>query len=154
LAELERRTAGIGTDIVERAHLHRLDDAVVVEGDLDIEDAIGTMGVAGPHVVEAILDQPNGAPEETRQMRDDDGLLDTALDAIAAADVDVLMDADVVQRDTQGSRDLVRIFRHLDRGPDIEDLAPRIPFGGDTKSLNRHRRTAPPDHAEREMPRA
>src|ERR1700743_1393199 len=87
-------------------------------------------------------------------MGDNDGLLDTALDAIAAADIDVLVDADVVEWDAKGTRDLVRIFRHLDRGPDIEDLTPRIPFGGDAEGFDRHRRAAAPDHAERQMPRA
>ena len=49
LAELERRTPGIGTGIVERTHLHRLDDAIVVERDFDIGAWIAPEPLAMAH---------------------------------------------------------------------------------------------------------
>ena len=67
LAQLERRAAGIGADVVERAHLHRLDDAVAVERDLDVEDALRTVHVAAAHVLQPVLDQPHGAAELARR---------------------------------------------------------------------------------------
>ncbi len=36
-------------------------------------------------------------------------------------------------------RDLVGIFRHLDRGPDVEDLPPGVPACRDAEGLDRHR---------------
>ena len=54
------------------------------------------MRIAAAHVLEAILDEAHGATDAAGQMRHENALLDTALDAIAAADVDVVMDADIV----------------------------------------------------------
>ena len=106
------------------------------------------------HVVEPVLDQAHGPAEPARQMRHQHRLLDAALDAVAAADVDVLVHAHVVGRNAQRARDLVGIFRHLDRGPDVEHVAPRIPGRDDAERLDRNRRAAAPGHAERQMPRA
>src|SRR6185369_939259 len=44
----------------------------------------------------------------------------------------------------QRSRDLVRVARHLDRRPDIEDFTPWVPACCDDKGLDRHRRAAAP----------
>ncbi len=85
------------------------------------------MRIAAARVLEAILDEAHGTADAAGEMRHKNALLDAALDAIAAADVDVVMDADIVGGNAQGAGDLVRVFRHLDRGPDIEDVAPRIP---------------------------
>ena len=57
LAQLERRTPGIGADIVERAHLHRADHALVVERDLDVEHALRAVRVAAAHVFQPVLDE-------------------------------------------------------------------------------------------------
>ncbi len=154
LAQLERRAAGIGAGIVQRADLHRLDDAVIVEGDIDVEDALGAVGVAAAHIVEPVLDQPHRPAEPPRQMRHQHGLLDAALDAVAAADIDVLMHAHAVGGNSQRARDLVGIFRHLDRGPDVEHVAPGIPGRHDAEGLDRNGGTAAPGDAERQMPRA
>ena len=43
------------------------------------------------------------------------------------ADVDVVMDADIICGNAQRAGDLVRIFGHLDRGPDVKYITPRIP---------------------------
>src|ERR1700684_1484606 len=87
-------------------------------------------------------------------MRHQHSLLDAALDAVAAADVDVLMHADAIRRYPQRTRDLVGIFRHLDRGPYIQYLAPWIPGGGDAKGFDRNRGAAPPGDAKRQVARA
>ena len=118
---------GIGAGIVERADLHRFDDAVIVEGDFDVEDALRAMRVAAAHVLQPVLDEAHRSAEPPRQMRDQHRLLDAPLDAIAAADIDVLMDPDAIGRNSQRTRDLIGIFRHLDRGPYVQHVAPRIP---------------------------
>ena len=112
------------------------------------------MCIAAAHVFEAILDEAHGTTDAAGEMRHENALLDAALDAIAAADVDVVMDADIVGGNSQRAGDLVRIFRHLDRGPDIEHVAPWIPRRGYAKGLDRHRRIASPGDAERQMARA
>ena len=93
LAELERRASGIGADIVERAHLHRADDAGIVEGHLDVEQPLRPVHVAAAHVLQPVLDQPHRKAEPAREIADQHGVLDAALDAVAAADVDVVMHA-------------------------------------------------------------
>ena len=65
LAELERRASRIGADIVERAHLHRADDAGIVERDRTSKMRSGPVLVARAHVVEPVLDQPH-RPAELR----------------------------------------------------------------------------------------
>ena len=144
LAELERRAPGIGADIVERAHLHRADDAVVVERHLDIEDAVRPVHVAAAHVLQPVLDQPHRDGRARAKIADQHGVLDAALDAVAAADVDVVMHAHRRSSAAQRARDLVGIFRHLDRGPDVEDLAPGVPARRHAEGLDRHRRAAAP----------
>ena len=154
LAELERRTPRIGTDIIECAHFHRLDDAIIVERDVHIEQALRPMGIACPHVLQPVLDQTNRTVQDTGKMRHQNGVLDAALDAVAAADIDIVMHAHIVGRDAQGAGNLVGIFRHLDRSPDIEHLAPRVPSRHDAEGFDRHRRIAAPLHAKRQMPGA
>ena len=95
-----------------------------------------------------------GTPSRSRQIADQHGVLDAALDAVAAADVDVVVHAHRRHRQLQRHRGLVGIFRHLDRGPDVEDLAPGIPARRDAESLDRHGRAAAPFHAVLERVRA
>ena len=127
LAELERRAPGVSADIVERAHLHRADHAGVVEGDLDIEVALGTVGVAGAHVLEPVLDQPHREAEPAGEVADQHRVLDAALDPVAAAHVHVVVDAHGGARQLERERDLVGKARHLHRGEDVEHLAPGVP---------------------------
>ena len=112
------------------------------------------MGIAAAHILEPILDQPHRTAEPPRQMRHQHGLLDAALDAVAAADIDILMHAHAIGGNPQRARDLVGILRHLDRRPDVEHLAPRIPRCRDAKRLDRHGGIAAPGDAERQMARA
>ena len=93
LAELERRAPGVGADVVERAHLHRADHAVVVVRDLDVEQPLRPVHVAAAHVLQPVLDQPHRTAEPLREIADQHGVLDAALDAVAAADVDVVVHA-------------------------------------------------------------
>jgi hypothetical protein len=46
---------------------------------------------------------------------------------------------------------LIRKLRHLDRRPDIEYLATRIPLRGDAEGFDRHCRAAAPAHAQRNL---
>ena len=154
LAELERRAPRIGADVVERPHLHRADDALVVERHLDIEVALRPVHVAAAHVLHTIFDQPHRHAEPLRQIADQHGVLDAALDAVAAADVDVVVHAHRRHRNFQRHRGLVGIFRHLDRGPDVEDFAPRVPACGHAEGLDRHGRAAAPFDAMLERVRA
>ena len=154
LAELERRAPGIGADVVERAHLHRADHALVVERHLDVEVALRPVHVAAAHVLQPILDQPHRHAEPARQIADQHGVLDAALDAVAAADVDVVVHAHRRHRQLQRHRGLVGIFRHLDRGPDVEHLAPGVPARGHAEGLDRHGRAAAPGDAMLELVRA
>ena len=107
LAELERRASGIGADIVQRAHFHRAHDAGIVEGDLDVEQPLRPVRVAAAHVFQPVLDQPHREAEPARQIAGDHRVLDAALDAVAAADVDVVMHAHRGGRDFQRQADLV-----------------------------------------------
>ncbi len=148
LAQLKRRTSGIGAGIVQRADLHRFDDAVIVEGDIDVENALRSVRIAAAHVLQPVFDQTHRPAQPPCQMRHQHGLLDAAFDAIAAADVDILMHADAVGGNPQRSRDLIGIFRHLDRRPHVQHIAPGIPGCDDTEGLDWNRGIAPPGHAE------
>jgi hypothetical protein len=150
LAELERRAPGVGADIVERAHLHRADQAHLVERDLDVEIALGTVAVASAHVLEPILDQPHRETEPAREVADQYRVLDAALDAVAAADVDVIVYAHRRARQLERERHLVGKARHLDRSVNIEDLSPGVPTGEHGESLDRHCRAAAPFKAQRQ----
>ena len=57
LAQLQRRTAGIRTDIVERAHAHGLDSAIGVERDTHVEQAVRPVRIAPAHVLQPVLDE-------------------------------------------------------------------------------------------------
>src|SRR5882724_2016531 len=121
--------------------------------DIDVEDAFGAVGVAAAHVLQPVFDQTHGPAEPPRQMRHQHGLLDTALDAVAAADVDVLVHANAIGGNPQGARDLIGIFRHLDRRPHVQNIAPRVPGCGHAKRLDRNGRVASPGHTKRQMAR-
>src|SRR6478672_8389226 len=84
-------------------------------------------------------------------MRNENRMLDATLDAVTPANIDIVMYADIVSRDTQRARNLIGVFRHLDRCPDVQHLTPWIPFRDNSKRLDRNRRVAPPLHAKREM---
>ena len=144
LAQLERRAARIGSDIVEGAHFHGVDDAIPSEGQLHVEDAVGPMHVAAAHVLQPILDQAHRTVEQARQMGDEHGVLDAALDAIAAAHIHILMHAHAGHGQAQGARDLVREFRHLDRGPDVHHIPPGVPRGQHREGLDGHGGVAAP----------
>jgi hypothetical protein len=112
------------------------------------------MSIAGAHVLQPVLDQPHRAAEAARQMAGEHGVLDAALDPVAAADVDVVVHPHGVTGQAQRTRDLIGIFWHLDRGPDIENAVPRIPGRNYAEGLDRNRGAAPPRHAEPELARA
>ena len=154
LAELERGAPGVGADIVERAHLHRADHAGVVEGDLEVEVALGTMGVAGAHVLQPVLDQPHRETEPAGEIADQHRVLDAALDAVAAPHVHVVVDPHRRARQLERERDLVGKARHLHRGEDVEHLAPGVPAREHAEGLDRHGRAAPPRHPHRQAVRA
>ena len=154
LAELKRRAPRIGAHVVERPHLHRADHALVVERHLDVEIALRPVHVAAAHVFQPVLDQPHRHAEPPRQIADQHRVLDAALDAVAAADVDVVVHPHRRHRQLQRHRGLVGILRHLDRGPDVEDLAPRVPACRDAEGLDRHRRAAAPFDGVAELVRA
>ena len=75
-------------------------------------------------------------------------MLDSALHAVAAAHVDVVVHAHRVAGQAQRARRLVGKLRHLDRGPDIEDAGARVPLRRDAEGLDRHGGAAAPDRAE------
>ena len=144
LAELQGRAPGVGADVVDGAHAHGVYEAGAVERQLDIEDALRPMHVAAAHVLEPVLDQLHGGGELARQEAGKHGVLDAALDAVAAADIDVLVHAHLVHGQAQGARDLVGELGHLDRRPHVQHLAPRVPARHHAEGLDRHRGAAPP----------
>jgi hypothetical protein len=81
-------------------------------------------------------------------------VLDAALDAVAAANVHVLVHAHAVERHAQGARNLVGELGHLDGGPHVEDLAPGVPARHHAEGLDRHRGAAAPFHPQRQLARA
>ena len=79
------------------------------------------MGVPCPHVFQPILNQANWTSELPGEVAAEDGMLDSALDAIAAADVDVVMDSHGIGGQAHGESDLVGIFGHLDGCPHVQN---------------------------------
>ncbi len=90
-------------------------------------------------------------PRRLREIAHEHGVLEPALHAVAAADVDVVVHAHRVAGKPQRARELVGEFRHLDRSPDVEDLLSRVPLRGDAEGLDRHRGAAPPLRAQGEL---
>ena len=95
-----------------------------------------------------------GRVEPARQIPGQHRVFDAALDPVAAANVDVVMHTHGVRRQAQRPRDLIGVFRHLDRRPDVEQFIPRVPRRDHTESLDRNRGAAPPRHPKRQLPRA
>ncbi len=120
-----------------------------VERDLHVEEAVRALHVAAAHVLEAVLDEAHRNAELPREIADEHGVLDAALHAVAAADVDVEVHAHGVAGQAQRTRGLVRELRHLDRRPDVEDACADVPLRGDAEGLDRHGGAAPPCRAER-----
>ncbi len=118
------------------------------ESGFDVEDAVRALRVAAAHVLEPVLDQPHGHAEPAREITGEHRMLQAALHAVGAADIDVEMDAHRVARQPQRARKLVGIFRHLDRRPDVEQLVRVIPLRDDAESLDRHGRAAMPARAK------
>ncbi len=111
---------------------------------LDVEHALRPMHVAAAHVLQPILDQLHGPRQPAREIAREHRMLDAALDAVAAADVHVLMHAHAVERHAQGARDLVGELGHLDGGPYVQHLAPRVPARHHAEGLDRHGGAAAP----------
>ena len=151
LAKLEWRATGIGAGVVERAHLHAVDDAIRIEGDVDIEDTLGAVRVAGAHVFQPVLDEAHGATELAGEMAHQHAVLDAALDAVAAADIDIVMHAHAIHRQAQGAGDLIGVFRHLDRGAHVEHLAPWVPLRENAEGLDGDGGVAAPGDAQRQL---
>ena len=147
LAELERPAPGIGAHVVDRPQLHRADRAVAVEGERHVEQPVRPVRVAARHVVEPVLDEAHRHPQPAREVSGYHRVLDATLDAVAAAHVDVVVDADPVGRDFQRARDLLLVVGHLDRGPDVEDFPDGIPARQHAEGLDRHGGRAPPARA-------
>ena len=61
------------------------------------------------------------------------------------------MDANLIAGQPQCAGNLVCIFRHLNRGPDIENLFPDIPFGNNAKGFDWHGRIASPDDGKAQL---
>ena len=78
-------------------------------------------------------------------------MLDAALDAVAAADVHILVHAHGIERHAEGARDLVGVLRHLDRGPHVEHLPPGVPARHHAERLDRHGGAAAPVDAIAEV---
>ena len=95
-----------------------------------------------------------GRCEPARQIPGQHRVFDAALDPVAAADIDVVVNPHRVRRQAQRTRDLIGVFRHLDRRPDVEQFIPRVPRRDHTESLDRNRGAAPPRHPKRQLPRA
>ena len=104
LAELERRAPGIGADILQRAHLHRADDAAVVEGDLHVEQPLRSVRVAPRMFSSRSSISRIGNAEPSREIAGKHRVLDAALDAVAAADVHIVMHAHRRARDFSARR--------------------------------------------------
>ena len=94
-----------------------------------------------------------GPRQPAREVAREHRMLDAALDAVAAADVHVLVHAHAVERHAQGARDLVGELGHLDGGPHVQHLAPRVPARHHAEGLDRHGGAAAPLHAIGELVR-
>ena len=148
LGELQRRPAGVGPDIVERAEAQRADLAVAIEGGLDVEYPLGPVGVAAGHVFQPVFDQPHRASQLAGKITHQHGVLDAALDAVAAADVDVVVHPNAVGVQPERPGDLFGVLGHLDRRPDIQRPRSRMPLGEDAEGLDGNGGIPPPTRPE------
>ena len=96
------------------------------------------MRVAAAHVLQPVLDQPHRKAEPAGEIAAEHGVLDAALDAVAAAHVYVVMHAHRRHRNLKRNADLVGVTRHLDRGIDVEHVPPRVPTRHHAEGLDRH----------------
>ena len=64
-------------------------------------------------------------------------MFDTAFDPVAAADIHVVVNPHVILANAQRASNLVLKLRHLDRGPDVEDLVPGVPRDNHPECLDR-----------------
>ena len=97
------------------------------------------MHIAAAHVFEAVFEKAHRHAEFAREIAHQCGVLDAALDAVAATNVDVVVHTHGVTRQAQGAGELIGKLGHLDGCPDIEDFAAGIPLRGDPEGFNWHR---------------
>src|SRR4051812_3190617 len=109
------------------------------------------MRIAAAHVFQSVLQQLHREAETPRQITAKHCVLDTALDAVTAANVNVVMDPDRGHGNLESNADLVVEARHLDRSVDVEHVAPRIPACRHAEGLYRHGGRPAPFHPQLEL---
>ena len=122
LAQLQRRAARVGTDVVYRAHAHAAHHALAVKAQRYIKNAIGPLHIAAAHVLQTVFYQAHRATEFARQVGHQNGVLEATFYAVAAAYIDIKMHAHRAAGQAQCLGQLVRVFGHLDRGPHVHDF--------------------------------
>jgi len=142
--QLKRRATGIGSGIIQRADFQGSDGSVVVKGHGCVKYPVRPVGIATGHVDQTVLDEPHRRAQPAAQVTDQNSVLDPAFDAVRAAHIHVLIKADAVQGNTQGTGQQFHIVRHLDRCPDIQNIGAFIPAGQGPEGFNRYRGTAAP----------
>ena len=147
LAQLQGRAARVGANVVQGAHAHGAQGAVVLKAQRHIKNAIRALHVAAAHVLDAVFHKAHGATEFFGQVAHHDGVLQATLDAVAAAHVYVKVHAHTVAGQAQGFGQLVGELGHLDRGPHVEHFGGVVPLAGHGKGFDGHRRVTRPAHA-------
>ena len=147
LAQLQGRAARVGANVVQGAHAHGAQGAVVLKAQRHIKNAVGALHVAATHVLDAVFDKAHRAAQFFGEVAHHDGVLQAALDAVAAAHVHVKVHAHAVAGQAQGFGQLVGELGHLDRGPHIQHFGGVVPLAGHGKGFDRHGRVACPAHA-------
>ena len=138
LDELHGAAAGVGAGVVDAADVQRLDEAVAVAGGAEIVDPVGSVAVARAHVLEAVLDELHRPVQHPAHGGGEEHVLAAALDAMASAHVQVLVDAQLVQGQPQHPGHLFLDVGGLVGGPEAHLLPGPVPSGHRAEGLQRH----------------
>src|SRR6476659_9712666 len=105
-----------------------MNDSVGRKSNLHIEYALRPMRVPCPHILEPIFNEADRSAQSACEVRNEHRVLNATLHAVASANIHVLVHTDAIQWNAQRPRDLIRVFWHLDRCPNVENFSPRVPF--------------------------
>ena len=136
LADLHGASTGVGAGVVDDRQVQPLNLAVIVAGHTDFPDAVWAVGVAGCHVLQAVLDKLDGAADSTAGQAGEENLLAAALVAVAAADVHVHVDPDPIGGYAHGAGYLFVDLGVLLGGPDVHHAADFVPGGNAAEGLH------------------
>ena len=91
------------------------------------------------HVFAAVFNQLDRHPKLTGKVTRQHTVLDPALGAEAAADIDVEVNTDLIRFNSKCLSQLIRELWHLDRCPNVEQVSVLVPLCDNSEGLQRDR---------------